>query len=138
MVLPATLRVYTFVKFFEVVLLCIGTGVCCSSYQWMISKTREQSYVLAENTVTLIMAGVCTLIVILNLFYQNILINLRFFVKMKSVTCGLCVFDAVNVCCCYFCFKHCCRHRYNQKLTWATWIFKLILFIFTAVRITDL
>jgi hypothetical protein len=68
--------------------------------------------VLAESDRTLIsMVCISLGIVVLNLFYNTLLINCRFSVKMKCVTLGLCLFDCVNGLFCYCLLKKVCKNN---------------------------
>ena len=56
----------------------------------------------------------CCVLCFYHLFYNNLAINLRFYSKMKCVTCGLCLFDGVNWIFCYcFLLKPCRDHCFT-------------------------
>lgn len=62
----------------------------------------------SDDQILLILIGVGLFIAITYTFYNQLLINLRFFTKMKCVTCGLCTYDAFNYLCCMPCVKIVC------------------------------
>ena len=65
------------------------------------------------------------ILVLYNLFYNNLLINLRFLCKMKCYTVGLCIFDCLNIMFCYRIFFKPCRDQCCFKpLTIGKWIIK--------------
>ena len=51
------------------------------------------------------MIGASMVIVLFTLLHNNLLTNIRFYSKMRCVTCGLCTYDAVNYAICH-CFLH--------------------------------
>lgn len=59
-----------------------------------------------------------------NLFYNNLMINLRFFAKMKCVTFGLCCFDAFNYLFCFCILKKPCKDKCISPWTIIKWIIK--------------
>ncbi len=73
----------------------LGSGL------WLVDKISEQSFVAEGDRELIAMVYVCLVIVGFNLFYNTLLINARFFCKMKSVTCGLFFFDCLNNIGCY-------------------------------------
>ena len=50
--------------------------------------------------------------------------NLRFYSKMKCVTCGICLFDCLNYLFCYCFLRKPCLDRWNNPWTAGKWIFK--------------
>ena len=62
-----------------------------------------------------------------NLLYNNLLINLRFHIKVKSYTCGLCCFDLWNTLQCYCFLKIPCRDKCCTIPTIIKWVIKGIL-----------
>ena len=78
-----------------------------------------------------IMTGVTLMIVLFHLFYNNLLINLRLFCKIKCVTIGLCLFDAFNYCFCYCFLVKPCRDKWYSHWTLGKWIIKVGVIGFT-------
>ena len=60
----------------------------------------------------------------MNTFYNSLLINIRFLVKMKNMTVGFCIFDVINMLCCYPCVRKCCVHRCSWLIL-PKWIFTI-------------
>ena len=77
------------------------------------------------------MLPICGFLSLMNLFYNNLLINLRFRCKMSCVTTGLCIYDCLN-----FMFCHCvllkpCRDRCFTPWTLGKWVLKVGIFGYT-------
>ena len=60
-------------------------------------------------------------------YYNNLLINIRFKSKMRSVTLGLCCFDAINFCFCYCFLVKPCRDRCFTPWSIIKWVLKIII-----------
>ena len=71
------------------------------------------------------------LLVVFNLFYNNLVINLRFKCKIYCVTIGMCVFDAMNILCCYCFLLTPCRDQCFKPWTLIKWAVKFIIFGYT-------
>ena len=56
-------------------------------------------------TVLQILIGLSMVMVLFTLLHNNLLTNIRFYSKMRCVTCGLCTYDACNYAICH-CFLH--------------------------------
>lgn len=65
-------------------------------------------------------------LVVINLLFNNLLINLRFYVKVKSATCGLIFYDFINLITLKPCLYKICRDRCFTGLTFLKWIVKAI------------
>ena len=52
------------------------------------------------------------------------LINIRFYGKMKCVTFGLCLFDCLNYTFCYCILRRVCIDRWNNPFSAAKWLIK--------------
>ena len=63
-------------------------------------------------------------LILWNLFYNNLLINLRFAAKKSCVTCGLVLFDALNYLFCYCFLVKPCRDKCFSPWTLAKWLIK--------------
>lgn len=71
--------------------------------------------------VLLAMCIVCTVLAFFHLFYNNLLINLRFLCKMRCVTLGLCMYDCVNIAFCHCILLKPCRDRCFTIWTMIKW-----------------
>ena len=58
-----------FAKILEVIILCMATGVCASSYAWFFKKVRDQTVIDSDSRNALIFAGIGLLDIWFNLFY---------------------------------------------------------------------
>lgn len=63
-------------------------------------------------------------LILWNLFYNNLLINLRFLAKMRCVTFGMFLFDALNFLFCYCFLVKPCRDRCFTPWTIIKWLIK--------------
>ena len=79
----------------------------------------------------------CMLLALFNLLYNNLLINLRFKAKMKSVTIGMCCFDLINFCICYCCLVKPCRDRCFQPWSLVKWALKAVIISVTVYLVWD-
>ena len=74
-------------------------------------------------TLGLIIASL--VLVLYNLLYNNLLINLRFKCKLKYRNgCGFCCFDIINYLQCYCCLDRVCRDHCFQLITVFKWVVK--------------
>lgn len=104
-----TVSVYTCFKFTELITHICYLGLMLGSGLWLVDKTRDGTFIDDEDRTLIAMVYVCLVIVGFNLFYNTLLINARFFCKMKSVTFGLFIFDCLNVSCCYCILSKFCK-----------------------------
>ena len=76
----------------------------------------------------------CLVVATLNTFYYHLLVNLRFLIKMKNVTCGFFFFDCINCLACYCLFEPVCKDNCKKKKGMAIlkWIIIMGLSGFTA------
>lgn len=126
----ATLVLYSCFKFIELILQIALTGLMCGSGFWLTDKIREQTIVLDEDRTLMAMVGISLVLTIYQLFYNTLLINLRFNVKMKCVTAGLCMFDCVNFLFCYCCLKKICKNN-NWIFVLLKWVLQIGVMAFT-------
>ena len=99
----ATLGLFYVVKYLELTFLITWTGLLFSSAFYFIDVITEQGDIDSDDRMCIIFTGICLVLVLWNLFYNNLLINLRFLAKMRCVTFGMCLFDLFNYLFCY-CF----------------------------------
>lgn len=65
-----------------------------------------------------------------NLFYNNLLLNLRFRLKIKFNTISKVIYDWPNICFCHLCCHALCRDRWGSSLlTPLKWLVKCIYLI---------
>ena len=117
-----TLGLFYLIKYTEVVCLTILSGLIINSAIWVIDDIREGNRVASGQQALLVLTCVVIAIIPFHLFYHNLLINGRFYTKMKCVTFGLCFFDCINWTFCYCCLVKPCRDRCFTTWTIAKWV----------------
>ena len=107
----ATLLLYYLVKFAELTFLFSWTILILVSGIWFLNRITDQEEMDEDgkDSQCLVLVPICIVLVIFNLLYNNLLINLRFLAKMRSMTFGLCIFDCVNWTTCYCILLKPCR-----------------------------
>ena len=98
----STLCLLYLVKYLELAFLFAWTGLIAASGVYYIGLITDRDSGSGDS-LNIMATMACIILAVFNLFYNNLFINLRFKSKMKSVTLGLCCFDAINYCICY-CF----------------------------------
>ena len=73
-----------------------------------------------------------------NVFYNNLLINLRFYSKMQCVTFGICIFDCINYAFCYCFLQKPCRDRCFTIWTTIKWSIKAAIMGYTIWLVRDM
>lgn len=112
------------VKYTELLFLFVWTGLIASSTLWFIDTITSQTELEDKDTQCIALAIVSLVIVFFNLFFNNLLLNIRFYMKMKCVTFGKCIFDALNFCICYCFLRKPCRDQCFTPWTIVKWIIK--------------
>ena len=102
-------------RFLELLLVTMLTSLILSSGLWLIDKIRSQNIISDEEVYVMALVVITMIMVIYNLFYNILLSNLRFAVKMRCVTFGLCIFDCTNHICCWKCCKTLCENKFTNK-----------------------
>ena len=72
----------------------------------------------------IVLVIVSCVLIVYNLLYNNLLINLRFLAKMRCVTCGICFYDVLNFVWCNCCLNKLCRDRCFSIGTTIKWVLK--------------
>ena len=133
----ATLGLFYVVKYLELCFLCVWTGLLFSSAFYFIDLITEQSDINDKDLQCIIFIGISLVLVLWNLFYNNLLINLRFLAKMRCVTFGMCVFDAFNYLFCYCFLQKPCRDKCFTPWSIIKWLIKGGIIGYTIYLITD-
>ena len=120
----ATLGLFYFVKFTELLFLFTWTVLMISSGAWFIDKISEQLDQNDKDIQCIVFVSITMFLAIWNLFYNNLLINLRFQCKIKCVTCGLFIFNFINWIFCYCFLVKPCRDQCFKPFTLVKWIVK--------------
>ena len=77
-----TLFLFYFVKYLELTFLFIGTSITIGSGLWLVQRILNSIDISSTEMQLLVLIPICLLIILFNLFYNNLLINIRFFCKM--------------------------------------------------------
>lgn len=133
----ATFCLYYIVKYTELTFIFLWTGLIFSSALWFIDTVREQETMETKDTMCVVFSIITMVLVFFNLFYNNLLLNIRFYMKMKCVTAGKCVFDVVNFCFCYCFLVKPCRDQCFTPWTIGKWIIKAGIMAYTIVLVQD-
>ena len=131
---PGTLGLFYFCKFAELISLTIFTVLMMNSGISLIADIV--SVKSKEKDVTLIIAAsICLVLSVFNLFYNNLLINLRFKTNLTSRTLGLCMYTFLNYLFCHCWLHKPCRDKVDTRCAcgwfWVKWLFKAVVFGFT-------
>ena len=126
-----TLAHFYFAKYTELTFLITWTVLIFCSASYFIHLITEQAVLESDDIMCIMMTAVCMVLANWNLFYNNLLINLRFLAKMYCVTFGLCIFDLLNFLCCYCCLLKPCRDRFFTLWTLIKWLIKGGIFGYT-------
>ena len=117
-----TLALFYFCKYLELGALLIWTVLMIGQISLILQNSPDTS-----NTTELQMTILLPIVAVLslyNLLFNNLLINLRFYCKMKCVTVGMCIFDCINIVQCHCCLDKPCRDRCFTPWTIVKWVLK--------------
>ena len=124
-----TLNFFYFCKFMELFFLA-GLSIYLIAAAIKVYPYSEVGFQSEQEMTTTAMIPL-VILVTLNLFYQNLLLNLRFSINLKSRTCGLICYKYVNYLFCHCCLEKCCRDKCGKKKTNIKWFFFNILLVGT-------
>lgn len=129
---PGTVFCLVLVKWFELVFLTLITAFMFVGLVQMNHKLEgEAQYLVVLGIIACVFAG-------MNLFYNNLLLNLRYKFKADCYTFGHLVYDIPNHLCLHTCCHWLCRDRWCVNLgTPIKWLVKFIYFIVTISIIKD-
>ena len=124
---PGTLGLFYFCKFAELISLTIFTVLMMNSGITLIVdiisvKSKEDQLGL------IIAASICLVLSVFNLFYNNLLINLRFKTNLTSRTLGLFMYTFLNYLFCHCFLLKPCRDKCDTGWFYAKWLFKFAVF----------
>ena len=121
----ATLGLFYFVKYTELLFLFTWTVLLISSGAWFIEKITEQTDQNDKDIQCIVFTSIAMFLAVWNLFYNNLLINLRFHCKVKNYTCGLFIFNFINYLFCYCFLVKPCRDKCFTPFTLIKWAIKI-------------
>ena len=124
------------VKFLELAFVWALTGLILFSGISFIGHVSDRE-TSGGDGITIMATIICIVLSFFNLFYNNLMINLRFFVKMRCVTFGICLFDAVNCLFCYLCLVKPCKDKCFSPWTIVKWLIKAGIMGYTVYLIRD-
>ena len=116
-----TLALFYFCKYLELGALSIWTVLMIGQISLILQPIKMDTNDEMQMTILLPIVGVLSLF---NLLFNNLLINLRFYCKMKCVTVGMCIFDCINIVQCHCCLDKPCRDRCFTPWTIVKWVLK--------------
>ena len=116
-----TLALFYFCKYLELGALSIWTVLMIGQISLILQPIKMDNNNEVQMTILLPIVGVLSLF---NLLFNNLLINLRFYCKMKCVTVGMCIFDCINIVQCHCCLDKPCRDRCFTPWTIVKWVLK--------------
>ena len=116
-----TLALFYFCKYLELGALSIWTVLMIGQISLILQPIKMDTNDEMQMTILLPIVGVLSLF---NLLFNNLLINLRFYCKMKCVTVGMCIFDCINIVQCHCCLDKPCRDRCFTPWTLVKWVLK--------------
>lgn len=132
----STLCLLYLVKYLELAFLFAWTGLIAASGVYYIGLITDRDSGSGDS-LNIMATMACIILAVFNLFYNNLFINLRFKSKMKSVTLGLCCFDAINYCICYCFLVKPCRDRCLTPWSVVKWVIKAVIFGTTVYLIQE-
>ena len=104
-------------RFFELTMLIIGTSVCYGSGMWVIDKLREQIVMEPADSALMTSVIVSLITVTIFTFYNILLFNIRFWMKVQCTTAGMCIYDAFNYIFCFCCFQKFCLEGQEKTIS---------------------
>ena len=135
----ATLYLYYFVKYLELAITMLMTALILSSGIWLVEKIRDQVDITDEDIQLMSLVIASMYIVVMNLFFNLLLSNLRLLAKINCTTLGLCIFDCPNNLCCFKFLRYPCQNRLRdcRTTTWfmLKWLISGIMMGYTILEI---
>ena len=107
----ATVILFNFVKFAELIWIIVLTCLIFAKGINLITMITEQADIKSKDDQCIKSVSISMMLVLYNLFYTNLLINLRFKCKLRCYTIGLCIFDCLNFIFCYRILLKPCRDQ---------------------------
>lgn len=129
---PGTVFCLVLVKWFELIFLTVITAFLFAGLlQMNTSLDGDAQYLTAMGAVAVALAG-------MNLFYNNLLLNLRYKCKADCYTIGWLIYELPNYLCLHPCLHWLCRDRWGLNLgTPVKWLVKLIYLVTLISLIKD-
>lgn len=130
---------HQFLRFFELTINCVGLGVLWGSALWLSDAIRDQVYLSQSDRDLLSMLIVNLVFATVTIFFHHLLVNLRFWVKTKSYTTGLIVYDAINCCACHCLLHCCCKDNCKRRMPMAIvkWMILMALATYTMFAVQE-
>ncbi len=120
---PGSLICLVICKWIELLFLTLLTAFLIAGCIQFIQKlNNEAAYLTVLSIIACIMA-------VMNLFYNNLLSNIRFHYKIHSYTFGTLIYDLPNLICCHNVLSKLCRDRWFTVPTAIKWSIKSIYLI---------
>lgn len=128
---PGTLFCLVMVKWFELAFLTLITAFMIAGTVQLNQRNvdGEANHLVVLSIISSVLAG-------LNLFYNNLFMNIRYKMKKDCYTCGHVIYDIPNLLCLTFLLKWLCQDRWHiRHASVLKWIFNLAWFITCIVLI---
>ena len=128
----STLGLFYFCKYAELIFLTVWTVLMIGSGAWLMQKVgADQDFPINSRNQLMTLIPVCMVLAVFNIFYNNLLFNLRFSINLKSRTAGICLFKYVNWLFCSCVLEKPCKDRCFTPWTIGKWVVKAIIFGYT-------
>ena len=134
----ATLYLMYLIKYAELGILASLTALIMASGFWLTDTIRDQNVIDDLDKRVIICVYICQVLVLFNLFYNTLLLNLRFLAKMKCVTTGICIFDCINYLICFKILRKPCENRLFNFWLLAKWVITGAICGYTYSQVSEL
>ena len=135
---PGTLALVYIFKFLELAYLIVLTILLVNKSILVMGYLSEDKNKTDEETYVYYELSACSAIAVLNLFYNNLFINLRFRCKMHCGKIGFCLFDIFGRLLCDCCLMKLCRDRMISARTAIKWVVTTVVFSRTYAEVSNL
>lgn len=120
---PGTLTCLVICKWIELIFLMLLTVFMIADCVRLTNRFDRSDFHLS------VLSIIACIFAVFNLFYNNLLINIRFRVKTNCFTIGPFIYDIPNILFCHFCFHRLCRDVWCSIGSVIKWLVKSIYFI---------
>lgn len=127
----STLGLFYFCKYVELIFLTIWTVLMIGSGTWLMQQVGADVDAPSQVKQLMYLIPICLVLSVFNIFYNNLLFNLRFSINLWSHTAGICLFKYVNWLFCSCVLEKPCKDRCCTPWTIVKWILKAGVFGYT-------
>ena len=133
----STLGLFYFCKYAELIFLTVWTVLMIVSGTWLMQQIGAAVEGPPKSKQLMILIPICLVLSVFNIFYNNLLFNLRFSINLKSRTAGICLFKYVNWLFCSCVLEKPCKDRCFTPWTIGKWVIKAGIFGYTLYIVKD-